>query len=433
MSWKDIYESRIMTAEEALRKVPDNCRMFLAHAMSEPTYLVEYMCDHKEWFHNVEICHMGSSGKHRYCTEDGMEGHLRHNSFFVSGLSRRAVVEGRADYTPAFFHEVPKLFENAVPVDVLMLTVTPPDENGKVSLGMSCDYTKAALKHAKLVIAQVNEKWPYTGGAALVDVSEINCFVIHKEDIPELKPAPLTDVEINIGKNCAKLVEDGDTLQLGIGSIPDAVCAFLTGKKDLGIHTELMCDGVMNLIKAGVVTNAKKTLDKGVCTAAFMMGTKEFYDWADHNPLINMQPVDYTNHPFVIAQLDHIVSINSAVQVDFQGQVCSESIGLMQISSVGGQVDFVRGAAMARHGKAIIAMPSTVKGKISKIVPVLDEGAAVTTSRNDVDYIVTEYGIAHLKGKTLKQRSKALIEISHPKFKPQLIKAFEERYHCSYV
>lgn len=432
MDWEIVYESRIVTAEEALRKVPENCRMFLAHSMSEPTYLVEYMCDHKEWFTNVEICHMGSSGKHRYCTEEGMEGHLRHNSFFVSGLSRKAVLEGRADYTPAFFHEIPRLFENEVPVDVVMLTVTPPDENGKVSLGLSCDYTKAAVKNAKLVIAQVNDQWPYTGKDALLDVLEIDCFVLHDEPIPELKPGSLTEMEINIGKNCASLVENGDTLQLGIGSIPDAVCASLMDKKDLGIHTELMCDGVMNLVRAGVITNAKKPFDTGVCTTAFMMGTKEFYDWADHNPIINMQPVDYTNDPFRIAQLDHIVSINSAVQIDLQGQVCSESIGLMQISAVGGQVDFVRGAAMARHGKSIIAMPSTVKGKVSKIVPVLDEGAAVTTSRNDVDYVVTEYGIVKLKGKTLKQRSKALIGIAHPKFRPELIAAFEERYNCKY-
>ena len=434
MSWKEVYESRIMSAEDALKKVPANSRMFLAHSMSEPTYLVEYMCDHKEWFTNVEICHMGSSGKHRYCNEEGMEGHLRHNSFFVSGGSRQAVMDGRADYTPAYFHEVPGMLEDGtITVDTVMLTITPPNENGEVSLGLSCDYTRAAVKNAKLVIAQVNDQWPFTiSDGARLNVSDIDCFVLHNEPIPELKPGPLTEVEIGIGKNCASLVEDGDTLQLGIGSIPDAVCASLADKKDLGIHTELMCDGVMNLMKAGVINNRKKLIDPGVATTAFIMGTREMYDFVDHNPEINMQPVDYTNDPVRISMLDHIVSINSAVQIDFNGQVCSESIGLMQISAVGGQVDFVRGAAMAKHGKAIIAMPSSVKGKISKIVPVLDEGAAVTTNRCDVDYVVTEYGIAHLKGKTLKQRAKALIEISHPNFKPELIKAFEERYHCSY-
>lgn len=432
MNWREIYKSRIFTVEEALKKIPENSRMFLAHSMSEPTYLVESMCDHKEWFTNVEVCHLGSSGKHRYCTEEGMEGHLRHNSFFVSSLSRKAVSEGRADYTPAFFHELPKLLGDTIPVDVLMLTVTPPDENGKVSLGLSCDYTKAALEKATLVIAQVNDQWPYTYGDSIVDVSEIDCFVLHDEPIPELLPGPLTDVEKGIGKYCASLIEDGDTLQLGIGSLPDAVLSYLVDKKDLGIHTELMCDGVMNLMKAGVITNKRKKINSGVATTAFIMGTKEMYDFVDRNPKIEMKTVDYTNNPVTIAQLDHIVSINSAVQVDFQGQVCSESIGLIQISAVGGQVDFVRGAAMAEHGKSIIAMPSTVKEKISKIVPILDEGAAVTTSRNDVDYVVTEYGIAHLKGKSLKQRSKALIEIAHPKFKDELVRSFEERYHCKY-
>ncbi len=433
MNWKEIYESRIMSAEDALKKIPANSRVFFAHSMSEPTYLVDCMCDHKDWFTNVEICHLGSSGKHRYCNEAGMEGHLHHNSFFVSGNSREAVFEGRADYTPAFFHELPRLIrEKIVPVDVVMLTVTPPDENGNISIGLSCDYTKGCIENAKLVIAQVNDQWPFTLGGAVIDVSQIDCFVLHNAPVPELKPGPLTDIEIGIGRNCASLIQDGDTLQLGIGSIPDAVCAFLKEKKDLGIHTELMCDGVMDLIKAGVITNSKKEIDKGVCTTAFIMGTRAMYDFVDHNPMINMQPVDYTNHPVTIAKLDHIVSINSAVQVDLQGQVCSESIGLKQISAVGGQVDFVRGAAMSKYGKAIIAMPSTVKGKVSKIVPVLDEGAAVTTSRNDVEYVVTEYGIAYLKGKTLKQRAEALIKIAHPQFRQELIDAYEKRYHCTY-
>ena len=347
--------------------------------------------------------------------------------------SQGLVFEGRADYTPAFFHELPRLIrEKIVPVDVVMLTVTPPDENGNISIGLSCDYTKGCIENAKLVIAQVNDQWPFTLGGAVIDVSQIDCFVLHNAPVPELKPGPLTDIEIGIGRNCASLIQDGDTLQLGIGSIPDAVCAFLKEKKDLGIHTELMCDGVMDLIKAGVITNSKKEIDKGVCTTAFIMGTRAMYDFVDHNPMINMQPVDYTNHPVTIAKLDHIVSINSAVQVDLQGQVCSESIGLKQISAVGGQVDFVRGAAMSKYGKAIIAMPSTVKGKVSKIVPVLDEGAAVTTSRNDVEYVVTEYGIAYLKGKTLKQRAEALIKIAHPQFRQELIDAYEKRYHCTY-
>lgn len=412
MSWREIYESRIVTAEEALKQIPDNSTMFLAHSMGEPTYLVECMCDHKDWFTNLTVCHMGSSGKHRYCTEEGMEGHIRHNSFFASGLSRKAIMEGRADFTPAHFHEIPGLMsEGLVPIDVLMLYVTPPDENGKVSIGLSCDYTRGAITNAKLVIAQVNDQLPYTvSDSARVDVSEFTYFVLHNEPIPELAPAPLTEVELGIGRNCASLVD----------------------KKDLGIHTELMCDGVMDLINAGVVNNSKKTFDKGVATTAFIMGTRKMYDFVDHNPVINMQPVDYTNDPIRISQLDHIVSINSAVQVDFTGQVCSESIGPMQISAIGGQLDFVRGANMAKHGKAIIAMPSTVKGKISKIVPELDPGAIVTTQRCDADYIVTEYGIARLKGKSCRARAKALIQIAHPDFKPELIEAYEKRFGCKF-
>jgi 4-hydroxybutyrate CoA-transferase len=433
MGWQEFYKSRIMTAEEALKKIEPGNRVFLGHAMSEPAYLVDCMCDNKEWFTDIEVCHMGSNGKYRYCSEPGMTGHIRHNSFFVSPLSRKAVMEGRADYTPCFFHELPRLIKDGrLPVDVLMCTVTPPDKNGKVSLGLSCDYTLACVKNAKLVIAQVNNQWPFTFGSSVLDVTDFDCFVLHDEPVPELIPSSLTEVESRIGRNCADLVNDGDTIQLGIGSIPDAVCASLTQKHDLGVHTELMCDGVMNLIKAGVINNSKKEIDAGVSTTTFVMGTKKMYDFVDRNPLINMQPVSYTNDPVIISKLGHIVSINSAVQIDFQGQICAESIGLMQISSVGGQVDFVRGAAMSEHGKAIIAMPASVNGKISKIVPLLDTGAAVTTSRNDADYVVTEYGTASLKGKTLKQRSRALIEIAHPKFQPELKEAYEQRYHCTY-
>lgn len=434
MSWKEIYESKIVTAEEALKMIEPNMTMFLAHSMGEPTYLVELMCDHKDWFTNLVVCHMGSSGKHRYCTEEGMEGHIRHNSFFASGLSRKAIMTGYADFTPAHFHEIPGMMaDGTIPIDAVMLYCTPPDETGKVSIGMSCDYTRAAITNSRLVIGQVNDQLPYTvSESARVDVSEFTCFVEHSEPIPELLPAPLTEVELNIGKNCAALVEDGDTLQLGIGSIPDAVCASLVDKKNLGVHTELMCDGVMDLMNAGVITNTEKPFDKGVATTAFIMGTKKMYDFVDHNPQINMQPVDYTNDPIRIAQLDHIVSINSAVQIDFTGQICAESIGPMQISAIGGQMDFVTGASLAKHGKAIIAMPSTVKGKLSKIVPELDPGAVVTTQRCYADYVVTEYGAVRLKGKTNRARAAALISIAHPDFRPELIEAFEKKFGCKY-
>ncbi len=429
MDWKKIYEERSTSAEVALKNIPDGGRVVTGHAAGEPSYLLTVMAENKEWFHNVEICHMVSLGKSEYAQE-GMEKHFRHNALFIGANTKKTVAEGRGDYTPCFFHEIPRLFEEELPVDVALISVTPPDENGRVSLGVSIDYTKGAAQNAKIVIAQVNDQMPFTYGDSLMDVSEIDYFVEHSTPLPELKPAVLSDVEKAIGANCASLIQDGDTLQLGIGAIPDAVLLCLKDKKDLGIHSEMFSDGVVELAEAGVITNAKKELLPGKMVANFLMGTKRLYDFVDHNENVAMYPADFTNDPVIVAKNDHIICINSSVQVDLMGQACSESVGLTQISGVGGQVDFVRGASMAKHGISILAMPSTArKGTISKIVPLLDEGAAVTTSRNDIDYVVTEYGIAHLKGKTLRARAKALIEIAHPDFRDDLIKVYEERFH----
>lgn len=432
MSWKELYQERRMTAEEALLKIRDNQRVVVGHACAEPGYLIDEMVRLREHFHNVEIVHMVAMGKSEYCKPE-MEKHFRHNSIFVGGSTRRAVSEGRADFTPIYFSEVPKLFRTTLPPDVALIMVTPPDENGKVSLGVSVDYTKAAAENAKLVIAQVNDQMPYTLGESTLDVSQIDCFVEYSAPLIELQPAAIGEVEKKIGKNCASLIHDGDTLQLGIGAIPDAVLASLKDKKDIGIHSEMFSDGVVDLVKAGVINNAKKALLPGKMVVTFLMGTKKLYEFVDHNPDVLLYPVDYTNNPVVIAQNNNLVCINSCVQVDLTGQVASESVGYKQISGVGGQVDFVRGAAMAENGIAIMAMPSTAaKGTISKIVPVLDEGAAVTTNRTDVDYIITEYGIAHLKGKTLKERAKALIAIAHPDFRENLIAEYERRFLCRY-
>lgn len=432
MNWKDLYQKKLLSAEEAVKKIPNGGRVVTGHAVGEPSYLMKVMADHKDWFSDVEICHMVSLGKNEYCQE-GMEGHFRHNALFVGANTKNAVACGRGDYTPCFFYEIPRLFEHELPVDVSLIMVTPPDENGKVSLGVSVDYTKAAAKNAKIVIAQVNDQMPFTYGDSLLDVSEIDWFVEHSAPLPELKPAVLGDVEKAIGKNCASLIHDGDTLQLGIGAIPDAVLLCLKDKKDLGIHSEMFSDGVVELVEAGVVNGAKKALLPGKMIANFLMGTKRLYDFVDHNENVAMYPADFTNDPVVVAKNDHIVCINSSVQVDLMGQACSESVGLKQISGVGGQVDFVRGASMADHGISILAFPSTAaKGKISKIVPVLDEGAAVTTSRNDIDYVITEYGIAHLKGKTLRERAKALISIAHPDFRDGLIAEYEKRFHSTF-
>ena len=323
--------------------------------------------------------------------------------------------------------------ENYLPVDVALIQVTPPDVHGFCSLGVSVDYTKGAAECAKVVIAQVNAKMPRTFGESLIHVSEIDYIVEASEQILQINPPKITEIERAIGENCAKLVEDGSTLQLGIGAIPDAVLMFLKDKKDLGIHSEMISDGVLDLIEAGVITNKMKTIHKGKIVVTFLMGTQRLYDFIDNNPMIEMYPVDYVNNPMVVAKNYKMVCINSCIQVDLMGQVCAESIGLRQFSGVGGQVDFCRGASMGENGKSIIAMPSTAAhGKISRIVSLLDEGAAVTTSRNDVHYIVTEYGIANLKGKSLKERARALINIAHPDFRSQLTEEWEKRFNCKY-
>lgn len=431
MDWKSYYQSHLTTAEEAVKQIKSGNRVVVGHACGEPVYLIDKMVANAEAYHDVEIVHMVAMGKAAYCAP-GMEAHFRHNSLFVGGTSREAVASGRGDFTPCFFSEIPKLFHTTLPVDVAMIQVAPPDENGNVSLGVSVDYTLAAVKAAKLVIAQVNPQMPFTHGGAVIPLTDIDVLVEYDQPIIELAPPKIGEVERAIGEHCASLVRDGDTLQLGIGAIPDAVLLFLKGKKDLGIHSEMFSDGVVELCEAGVITNQKKTLKPGKFEVAFLMGTRRLYDFVDHNPDVLLDPVDYVNDPFVIAQNDNLVSINSCVQVDLMGQVASESIGLKQISGTGGQVDFVRGASGSKGGRSIMAMPSTAKGGISKIVAFLDEGATVTTCRNDVEYVVTEYGVAHLRGETLRQRARNLIAIAHPDAREALKEEFQRRFHCPY-
>lgn len=428
MSWREEYKSKLTTAQEAVTHIKSGNRVVIGHACGEPSKLVDAMVANAASYRDVEIVHMVAMGGSVYCKEEYKE-NFRHNALFVGGSTRKAIMAGRGDYTPAFFHEIPKLFHSTLPVDVAMIQVTPPDDHGFMSLGVSVDYTLEAAKSAKLVIAQVNPRMPRTQGDGILHVSEIDLFVEAEQDIIELAPPVIGEIERKIGSYCASLINDGDTLQLGIGAIPDAVLSFLKEKKDLGIHSEMFSDGVVDLYNAGVITNKKKTTYKGKFVVNFLMGTRKLYDFVDNNPSVMMLPVDIVNHPAVVMKEDNIVCINSCVQVDLMGQIASESIGAMQISGVGGQVDFVRGAAMAKNGRSIIAMPSTVKGKQSKIVTKLDDYAAVTTSRNDVDYVVTEYGIAALKGKTLRERSRALIEIAHPDFRDELIAYHCEKFH----
>ena len=429
MDWKDIYKSKLSSAEDAVKNIKSGDRVVLGHAVAEPLLLVDAMVKNKDSYKNVEIVHMVAMGKGEYTSED-MKEHFRHNALFVGGSTREAVNSGKADYTPCFFTEVPRLFkEGYMPVDVALVQLSKPDEHGYCSFGVSVDYTMSAATVAKIVIAEVNEKMPRTMGNSFIHVSEIDYIVETAYDLIELKPPKIGDIEKAIGENCAKLISDGDTLQLGIGAIPDAVLLFLKDKKDLGIHSEMFSDGVVELVEAGVINNSKKTLHNGKMIVTFLMGTKRLYDFVDNNPSVECYPVDYVNNPYVIMQNDNMVSINSCIQVDLMGQVVSESIGLKQFSGVGGQVDYVRGASMSKGGKSIIAMPSTAsKGKISRIVPLITEGSAVTTSRNDVHYVVTEYGIADLKGKTLKERAKALIAIAHPDFREELTEEFNKRF-----
>lgn len=428
MSFKELYQSKKMDADQALNLIRSGDRVVVGHACAEPSYLLDVLTEKAEQYENVEIVHMVAMGKAGYCAP-GMEKHFRHNSLFVGGSTRKAVAEGRGDFTPCFFSEIPKLFKNgSLPVDAALIQTAPPDENGNLSLGISVDYTLQAAKSAKTVIVQVNPQMPVTFGGT-IHISDVTAVVEHDAPLLTLEPPVIGDVELAIGANCAGLIRDGDTLQLGIGAIPDAVLRFLGDKKELGIHSEMFSDGVVELAEAGVITNRLKKTNPGKYVASFLMGTRKLYDFVDGNPDVAMLPVDYVNNPVEVMKEDNIVSVNSCVQIDLMGQAASESVGLTQISGVGGQVDFVRGAAMAANGRSILAFPSTAaKGKISKIVPLLDEGAAVTTSRNDIDYAVTEYGIAKLKGRTLRQRALALIEIAHPDFRDGLRKVFEERF-----
>ena len=426
--WKAEYREKLVSADEAVSHIRSGQRIVFSHAAGESLVLSDALVRNRALFENVEIVHMVAMGEAKYC-EPGMEKHFRHNSFFLGASTRKAAKEGRADVTPVYFSEVPELFRTTLPVDAVFLNLSPPDEHGYCSFGISVDYSKPAAMEAELVIAQINPSMPRTLGDSFIHISDIDYIVEADTPLIELSPAGISEVERAIGKNCASLIEDGDTLQLGIGAIPDAVLGFLKEKKDLGIHSEMISDGIVELYEGGVITNRRKSLHAGKSIVTFLMGTRRLYDFADNNPAVELHPVDYVNDPYVIAQNERLVSVNSCVQVDLMGQVVSASVGRRQISGVGGQVDFVRGANMSRGGKSIMAMPSTAaEGRISKIVPVIGEGAAVTTSRYDADYIVTEYGAARLKGESLRNRAKKLIRIAHPDFRRMLAEEYEKRF-----
>jgi len=429
MDWKEIYKSKLMTAQEAVKKIKSGDRIVVGHASGSPEILLRAMVDNKDAYENVEIAHMVSMGPSEYCLPENSS-HFIHNSLFAGATSRKAIHEGRAIFTASHFSQIPGLFvERILPVDVTLCMLSTPDEHGYCSFGISVDYTKPAAESSKIVIAEVTPHMPRTLGDAFIHVSDIDCIVECDSRPIVLQPPEIGPIDEAIGGYCAELIRDGDCLQLGIGAVPDSILGFLADKRDLGIHTEMFSDGVVDLVNKGVITCAKKNFHPNKMVATFFMGTEKLYRFVHNNPKVEMFTVGYTNNPAIISRNDNMVSINSSLQIDLTGQAASESIGYKQFSATGGQADFVRGAAWSKGGRSILAFHSTAaKGKLSRIVPHLDEGAIVTTTRTDVHYVVTEYGIAEMKGKSVHQRAEALINISHPDFRADLKREFNNMY-----
>lgn len=415
------FHEKLVSAEVALQTVCSGDTVYVHPGCATPLRLLDALVARREGLENVRIVHIMSLGRADY-VRPGMEKHFRHTALFIGKNVRDAVNEGRADYVPVFLSEIPRLFTSkTIPVDVALIHVSPPDEHGFCSFGVGVECTKAAASMANVVIAQVNPNMPRVLGDSFIHVRNVTYFVEADDPLTELPRVRMSQAFEDIGRNVAALVEDGATLQLGIGGIPDAVLSHLRDRKHLGVHTEMFSDGMVELVEAGIVTNERKTLHTGKIVASFVLGSKKLFQFIHNNPIVEFHPSDYVNDPFVIAQNDKMVAINSAIQVDLTGQICSDSIGDSVYSGFGGQVDFVRGASRAKGGKAVIALLSTAKaGEISRIVPYLDEGAGVVTSRADVHFVATEYGVADLHGRSMRERSRALIGIAHPKFREEL-------------
>jgi len=421
MSWEAGYSHKLRIADEALRLVESGMRVYIQPGCAEPETLVEALMRRAPAVRDVEIVHMMTMGVAPYVAPE-MAGHFRHNAVFIGANVRQAINDGRADYTPIYLSEIEELFENgAMPIDVALVEVSPPDSHGYCSFGVGVDTTLTAARCARHVIAQVNDFMPRTYGDSFIHVSDIDVAVESSRPLCELKKPVITEMHVAIARNVAGLIEDGSVLQTGIGGIPDAVLPFLADRKDLGIHSELVSDGAIPLIEAGVINGARKNFKPRKIIVGFILGSRKIFDFVDNNPFFEFHPTAYTNDPALIARNDRMVAINSALQVDLTGQVCSDSIGNQFYSGIGGQVDFLRGASRSKGGKPIIALSSTAKaGTISRIVPTLSPGAGVVTSRGLVRYVVTEHGVAYLHGKSIRERAKALIEIADPKFRAEL-------------
>jgi len=426
MKWPEQYKSKVKSADEAIKAVQSGDRIFLTGNCSVPKYALEALVRRGPELQDVEICHALTIGSADYVAPE-MEGHLRVNALFIGHNVRKAVQEGRADFTPVLLSEFPLLFkEGHFPVDVAMVHLSPPDEHGFCSFGVEVGLSKSIAEASKIIIAEVNEQMPRTLGDSFIHVNRIDHIIPVNYELPEVPMGGEEDEVVQkIAGYIAELIPDEATMQMGIGAIPDAVLGYLYDKKDLGVHTELFSDGVIDLVEAGVLTNARKTLHPGKIIAGFILGNKRLYDWCHNNPLIEFHRTEYVNDPFVIAQNDRMVAINSAIEVDLTGQVCSDSIGPKLYSGVGGQLDFIYGASRSKGGVPIIALPSKTKN-FSRIVAMLKQGAGVVTTRNHVHYVVTEYGIAELYGKTIRERATNLINVAHPEFRDDLKKQAKE-------
>lgn len=427
-SWMKTYKERLVSAEEAVSKVKSGDMIIYGHACAQPKALMDALLKRKGELRNVGISYGFTVNDAPFC-DPMYEGSFRAHSLFVTNGNRQAVWEGRADFSQVNLSEVDRFFATKFPIDVVFIQCTPPDSHGNVSMGISCDYTRVAVDLAPLTIAQVNENMPWIYGDTVVPVDKISCFVEANEGLPVIpQPIIISDIDKAMAANVAALINDGDTIQAGVGAVPDTVLSLLENHKNIGIHTELASTGVMQMIEKGVITNSMKTLDPGKVVCTILGGTKEFYDYIDDNPMFEMRRCSYTNSPLVIARQKNICAINSALEVDLYGQVCADMMGYKQFSGIGGQLDFLRGAAMSEGGRSFICLPSTAKKEtVSRIVPLLAEGSAVSDSRYDVMYIVTEYGVADLWGKSTAQRAKELIKIAHPKFRNDLEKAYMEK------
>lgn len=435
MDWHSIYQSRIVTAQDAVRVIKSGDRIFLTGNVSVPQKTLAALVEYAPNLENVEICQALTIGPADYVKPE-MEGHLRVNTLFISQNVRKAVQEGRADFTPVLLSEFPLLFKHGhLPLDAALIHVSIPDEHGFCSFGVEVGLTKTPAETARVIIAEVNEQMPRTLGDSFIHVSRLDYIIPVNYPIPEMSMAAEggSDVVEKIAGFIAELIPDGATMQLGIGAIPDAVLKYLHHKKDLGVHSELFSDGVIELVDAGVLTSSRKTLHPGKIIAGFMLGTQDLYHWADDNPLIEMHRTEYVNDPFVIAQNERMVAVNSAIEVDLTGQVCADSIGPKLYSGVGGQLDFIYGASRSKGGVPIIALPSTTTLNdgtlVTRIASMLKQGAGVVTSRNHVRYVITEYGVADLYGKTIRQRARQLINIAHPDFRAELEQQARELHY----